>query len=57
MTFGEWLRWFSNLFVKEFLTYFIDPASRFILVVPLIIQIFLLHRNLRFKPCSDCRFE
>ena len=41
MTFGEWLRWFSNLFVKEFLTYFIDPASRFILVVPLIIQIFL----------------
>ena len=51
MTFGEWLRWFSNLFVKEFLTYFIDPASRFILVVPLIIQIFL------FKPCSDCRFE
>lgn len=40
MTFGEWLRWFSNLFVKEFLTYFIDPASRFILVVPLIIQIF-----------------
>ena len=41
MTFGEWLKWFGNLFVKEILTYFIDPASRFILVVPLIIQIFL----------------
>lgn len=41
MTFGEWLKWFGNLFVKEILTYFIDPASRFILIVPLIIQIFL----------------
>lgn len=30
MTFGEWLKWFGNLFVKEILTYFIDPASRFI---------------------------
>ena len=32
MTFGEWLKWFGNLFVKEILTYFIDPASRFILI-------------------------
>lgn len=29
MTFGEWLRWFSNLFVKEFLTYFIVNFQRF----------------------------
>lgn len=41
MTFGEWLRWFFNLFVKEFLSFFADPASRFILFVPLVVQIFL----------------
>ena len=57
MTFGEWLKWFGNLFVKEILTYFIDPASRFILIVPLIIQIFLFGYTARFEPCTDRRFE
>lgn len=41
MSFGDWLRWFFNLFVKEFLSFFADPASRFILFVPLVVQIFL----------------
>ena len=41
MNFIQWLKWFNVLFVKELLTIFNDRASRFILVVPLIIQIFL----------------
>lgn len=48
MNFREWLRWFGNLFVKEFLTFFVDPASRFILIVPLVIQIFLFGYTANF---------